>query len=431
MQITNSHFFNILLFLWAGPTAANNLPWQPITIADYVITSPASVELGKRLFAEPKLSGNNNISCQTCHHPDHGTSDGLSLGLGEGAEGIGPERMANSGIKKRVPRHSPTLFNLGHKSVIEQFWDGRVSFDPKAPSGFDSPAEDWLPKGLSSLTAVQATLPLTAQFEMAGNTGENEVIGAVRQRIDYAWPVVVERIIADDEYWAMLQNTYPDLQNRSQVNITHLANAIGDYINTQFRSFNAPIDAYARGEDMPLTESQKAGMALFYGKAQCDQCHSGALFSDQQYYSLGLPPMGPGRTRQWDPWARDVGRMGVSNQAQDAYAFKVPSLRNLAFTAPYGHNGAYATLEGIIKHHNNPIQALENYDRSQAILPAASKALEFIDWVGFNDKREMQRIKQSIDIEPLQLSQEEIDQIIAFLDLLNEPELIARIRDEQ
>ncbi|MGB2181688.1 MAG: hypothetical protein ACPHYA_05590, partial [Pseudomonadales bacterium] len=125
------------------------------------------------------------------------------------------------------------------------------------------------------------------------------------------------------------------------------------------------------------------------------------------------------------------GRMGVSNQAQDAYAFKVPSLRNLAFTAPYGHNGAYATLEGIINHHNNPIQALENYDRSQAILPAASKTLEFIDWVGFNDKREMQRIKQSIDIEPLHLTQEEIEQIIAFLDLLNEPDLIARIREEQ
>lgn len=425
MHIIKSTFLSIILLI-ATPVFAD-LPWQPIGIDDYLTTQPEAVELGRKLFADEILSGNRNISCQTCHHPEFGTSDGLSLGLGEGATGIGIERQANEGIHKRVPRHSPHLFNLGHKSVTEQFWDGRVSLDAEAPSGFDSPAESWLPHGLKSLSAVQATLPLTAQFEMAGNTGENEIIGAVRQRIDYAWPILVERVIADDDYWRLINAAYPELKKRRETQITHLTNAIGDYINFEFRSFNAPIDRIARGETVPMTDDQKNGMSLFYGKGQCGDCHSGPLFTDGNYYSLGLPPMGPGRTRQWDPWARDVGRMGVSNRAEDAYAFKVPTLRNLSFTAPYGHNGAYATLRAIIEHHNDPQTALENYDRSQAILPDAPH-LEVIDWIGFADSREMERIKRSVDLQPLGLSDTEIGQIIEFLRLLDEPELIESLQ---
>ena len=425
MQVVKVKVLSILTLI-SLPVFAE-LPWQPIKVEDYLTTRPETVELGKRLFADEILSGNQNISCQTCHHPDQGTADGLSLGLGEGAMGIGPDRKANPEIMKRVPRHSPHLFNLGHKSVTEQFWDGRVSIDPGAPSGYDSPAEAWLPHGLTSLSAVQATLPVTAQFEMAGNTGENEVIGAVRQRIDYAWPVIVERVIADDEYWRLISAAYPQLERRRDTEYTHLANAIGDYINSEFQSFNAPIDRLSRGEQIDMTADQKAGMALFYGEGRCGECHSGPLFTDGKYYSLGLPPMGPGRTRQWDPWARDVGRMGVSNRAEDAYAFRVPSLRNLSFTAPYGHNGAYATLRAMIEHHNDPIAALESYDRSQAILPEAPH-IEVIDWIGFADKRELERIKRSVDLEPLGLSDAEIGQILEFLKLLDEPELIAKLQ---
>jgi cytochrome c peroxidase len=425
MQVAKAKLLSILILI-PSPVYAE-LPWQPIELEDYITTRPETVELGRKLFDDEILSGNRNISCQTCHHPDFGTADGLSLGLGEGAMGVGNERKANEDIRKRVPRHSPHLFNLGHKSVIEQFWDGRVSIDPQAPSGYDSPAEAWLPHGLTSLSAVQATLPVTAQFEMAGNTGENEVIGAVRQRIDYAWPVIVERVIADDNYWQLISAAYPKLERRRDTKYIHLANAIGDYINSEFRSFNAPIDRLSRGEKVKLTDAQQAGMALFYGKGQCGECHSGPLFTDGNYYSLAMPPMGPGRTRQWDPWARDVGRMGVSNRAEDAYAFRVPSLRNLSFTAPYGHNGAYATLRAMIEHHNDPIAGLENYDRSQAILPEAPH-IEEIDWIGFADTRELERIKRSVDLQPLGLSDTEIDKILEFLKLLDEDELLARLK---
>jgi cytochrome c peroxidase len=119
--------------------------------------------------------------------------------------------------------------------------------------------------------------------------------------------------------------------------------------------------------------------------------------------------------------------MGVSNRAEDAYAFRVPSLRNLSFTAPYGHNGAYATLRAMIEHHNDPIAGLENYDRSQAILPEAPH-IEEIDWIGFADTRELERIKRSVDLQPLGLSDTEIDKILEFLKLLDEDELLARLK---
>ncbi|MGB0957042.1 MAG: cytochrome-c peroxidase [Litorivicinus sp.] len=384
---------------------------------DFWPTDPARVELGRQLFKDPVLSGNYNISCQTCHLPDFGSADGVSLSVGEGGIGEGPERIANAGIKKRVPRHAPPLWNLGHRSITHLFWDGRLSFDPKAPSGFDSPAEDRLPEGLNGLLAAQAVLPLTAQFEMAGNTGENEVIGATRQRIDWAWPVIVERIIGFDYYWGLLQEAYPELTQRRQVTITHLANAIGDFINAEFRTLDAPIDRLARGEHVALTDAQRRGLELFYADNSCASCHSGPLMTNQSFVSLGLPPMGPGRTRPWDPVARDLGRMAHSNDWDDRYAFRVPSLRNVTLTAPYGHNGAYLTLRGIIEHHNDPLGALANYDRTQAVL-ADAPHLERIDWIGFENAQEMARLRGSVKVQPLGLSDAEIDDLIAFLGLL-------------
>ena len=84
-----------------------------------------------------------------------------------------------------------------------------------------------------------------------------------------------------------------------------------------------------------------------------------------------LPPFGPGRTRRFDPYVRDVGRMGETDDLDDAYRFRTPSLRNVELTAPYGHNGAYSTLEGVVRHHLNPHYALDSWHRQMANLPKA------------------------------------------------------------
>jgi len=160
-------------------------------------------------------------------------------------------------------------------------------------------------------------------------------------------------------------------------------------------------------------------MELFYGKANCSTCHSGSLFTDQNFYSIALPQFGPGRTRLFDPYTRDVGRMAESDNLKDMYKFRTPSLRNVTLTAPYGHNGAYPTLKGIIKHHLDPKNMLKQWTPDKANLTPADWLKE-IDFVVFKDKRERKRLLSRIDIESVKLKEEEINNIIEFLHSLTD-----------
>ncbi len=155
-------------------------------------------------------------------------------------------------------------------------------------------------------------------------------------------------------------------------------------------------------------------MKLFFGKAKCAECHNGKFFTDQKFYALALPQFGPWRTRFLDPYVRDVGRMGETDKLEDAYIFRTQTLRNVALTAPYGHNGSFATLGGIIRHHLDPINSLENCDSSQVILSKA-KWIENIDFVVLEDRLERERLKSRLDIEPIDLSKIEVDELISFI----------------
>ena len=131
---------------------------------------------------------------------------------------------------------------------------------------------------------------------------------------------------------------------------------------------------------LSLPVPAKGGRQLFFGAAGCANCHNGPLLSDQKFYALGLPAFGPGRTRRFDRTARDVGRMGESDDIKDAYRFKTPRLCNIALTAPYGHNGAYRDLYGIVRHHLDPAAMRAVWQPNLAALPAVPW-LEAIDFV--------------------------------------------------
>ncbi len=387
---------------------------------DFIAFNPKQAKLGQLLFYDKILSGNKNISCGTCHHHDHGGTDGLSLGIGEGGIGVGPKRIADTGkdrIKKRVPRNAPALWNLGAKEIRVLFHDGRLTKSDLYENGFNSPAEEWLPKNLSSLLAAQALFPITAQFEMAGNPKENEVAGAAHDRIDRVWPIIAKRVRSIPQYSDHFIEAFDHVQESRDITIVEIAEALAAFMGTEWQSFDSPFDELIAGEQAALTQTQKLGMDLFFGKANCAQCHSGPLFTDQEFHALSLPPFGPGRTRQFDPAARDVGRMGESNRIEDAYRFRTPSLRNVTLTGPYGHNGAYPDLEGIIKHHLNPLEALRTWDKGLANLPN-TPWLSKIDFVALSDKREMARLTRNIDIEPIELSSKEIGQLVKFLSAL-------------
>ena len=391
---------------------------QGISVDDYIPADPVQAELGQLLFYDKILSGNQNISCGTCHHHDLAGTDGLSLGIGEGGVGVGPERTPGEGgdaIRKRIPRNAPALWNLGHNSIEILFHDGRLTRSDKYANGFDSPAEEWLPAGLDNLTAAQALFPLTAQFEMAGNPGENEVTGAVHERIDYGWPILAKRVRTIPEYGTKFVEAFEHIEKPEQVTIVEIGNALGAFINSEWRSYDSPYDAWLTGT--PLAEQAERGRQLFFESARCSACHSGDLFTDQGFHALGLPAFGPGRTRRFDPIPRDVGRMGKTDLTDDAYQFRTPSLRNVALTGPYGHNGAYPTLTAMIRHHSDPAAARAAWTLADANLPDVPW-ISAVDGAIRQDGPEMVRQASVQDVRNITLTDTDIADLVAFLNAL-------------
>lgn len=394
---------------------ADTLP-PPLTAADFPAVDPDQAALGQLLFYDKILSGNRNISCATCHSVDHGTGDALPLGVGEGGHGIGPTRTTGN-IERRVPRNAPGLWNLGATDITIMMHDGRISRDNLYGNHFNTPAEERLPGGLTSLLAAQALFPVTSEIEMAGRSDENEVAGAVNDRIDNAWPIIAKRVRTIPAYGDAFVAAYDHITAPEDVTITDIANAIGAYQSLTFRSYDSPFDQYLAGDDTALTAPQKTGMDLFYGDAGCASCHSGPLMTDQDFHAIGLPPFGPGRTRRFDLINRDVGRMGKTDDLADAYAFRTPMLRNVALTAPYGHNGAYQTLPEIIRHHADPLGMLATWRPDMTPLPAAAW-LEKSDFVIWQDSAEIARQRAAIATTTPPLTQADITALAAFMEAL-------------
>ena len=377
-------------------------------------------KIGQLLFYDKILSGNRNISCGTCHHHRFGGTDGLSLGIGEGGVGVGPDRHPGSGesrIRKRVPRNASALWNLAAKKFTVLFHDGRLAIADDFDNGFNTPAEEWLPHGLETVLGTQAIFPMTAQFEMAGNPKENEVAGALHDRIDAVWPILAKRVRVIPEYGQMFVETFDDIDTAKEVTIAHIGEALAAFIAIEFRSDDSPFDAFLAGDETALTPMQRRGADLFYGKAGCADCHSGSLLTDQKFHALAIPPFGPGRTRRFDPYTRDVGRMGETDDLADAYRFRTPSLRNIALTAPYGHNGAYPDLEGIIRHHLDPQGSFDAWQQDFAQLPEAPW-LAPIDFVVWQDRFEIARVRAKIDITPRARADDEVAALVDFMGAL-------------
>ncbi|MFK7854758.1 MAG: cytochrome-c peroxidase [Granulosicoccus sp.] len=393
---------------------------EPLRESDFPEPNLDKAQLGQLLFYDNILSGNRNISCGSCHHHDHAGSDGLSLGIGEGGSGVGLQRVGGIGagkIRRRISRNAPSLWNLGAHEIKILFHDGRLSRSDDYENGFNSPAEERLPEGLESLLAVQALFPLTSRKEMAGDPEENSVARAAFDRIDHVWPIITARIQQIDGYVQQFVSVFEHINSAGDITIADIANSLAEFIALEWRSLDSPMDDYLGGDEAALTDAQLQGLSLFYGKANCSACHSGPLFTDQSFHALGLPTFGPGRNRRYDPIPRDVGRMAETDRREDAYRFRTPSLRNVALTSPYGHNGAYRTLEGIVRHHLDPAESRKAWTPQQANLPDISW-LNKSDFIIQQDGREMQRYNLKLDIETVSLTDDEIGKLVTFLQAL-------------
>jgi len=289
---------------------------RTIQVADVVLSSlpenidmppTASVELGRLLFWDPVLSGNRDIACASCHLPEFGYSDGRQRSAGVGGVGAGPNRVP--GQFGEVTRNAPTVLNT--------VWNGINEFgifdSNNAPMFWDARA--------LSLEA-QAIEPIHSPEEMRGGNFTEEEIDIE----------IVNRLNSNSEYQALFQQAY----NTDAVSTENIAQALADFQRTLIAN-KSPFDRYLRGDTTAMTNAQLNGMEEFV-ENECSNCHSGPMFSDFETHVLGVA---------------EADGLNQPDDGDGNFAFRTPSLRQLAFTAPYFHGGQEGNLNDAIDFYDN------------------------------------------------------------------------------
>ncbi|WP_142847880.1 cytochrome-c peroxidase [Telmatospirillum sp. J64-1] len=246
--------------------------------------TPEKVELGLKLFFEPRLSRSGIISCNTCHSVGTGGADNVPTSIGHGWQ--------------KGPRNAPTVLNAVFNTA--QFWDGR--------------AED---------LRTQAAGPIQASVEM--NSTPERVITTLK-----SIPAYVEEF----------SRAFP--RDKDPVNFNNVTVAIEAFEATLITP-NAPFDLWLKGDDNALTDEQKQGLALFMDRG-CVACHAGINVGGDGYFPFGVVERPGADILPPD----DRGRFTVTETADDEYVFRAPSLRNVALTAPYFHSGGVWDLEQAV-----------------------------------------------------------------------------------
>jgi len=340
---------------------------QPLTDAPAV--SDELFALGQALFFDKLLSGNQDISCATCHLPEFGTSDGRNLPDGVHGFGFGPDRGGGT----MIPRNSPALFNVHAKG--ELFWDGRVE---RTAGALDLPPAVDIPDELRAVftpglevAAAQAMLPPVSREEMRGAAGENPLGdlgdgynsgGGQPEHTRQVWDELTQILLDQPGYVALLQAAYPGVA-LDEFTFAHAGNALAAFETRAFARSDSPFERFVRGDDQALTQKEVRGALVFFGEG-CASCHSGALFTDGEFHNIGLPQLGPGVSDfAFAGFAGpDLGRELASGSAADAFKFRTPSLLNVALTAPYGHAGQFAELADMVAHYEDPAVSNLTYD---------------------------------------------------------------------
>lgn len=306
--------------------------------------------LGRNLFMDQRLAGNNNISCMECHHPRIGTGDGIPLSLGEGAHGFQiNHRQRMQGTGRVLARNAPSILNLHHVPVL--FWDGRVMYSEDTKKFITPvPLRPVVKKVMTSALAAQAIFPMVDHDEMRGQKGSNPIADA---KDEYeAWELIVKKIMEIDGYKKLFQEVFPG----QTINIGHLGEALAEFQSQAFYLADTPYDRYIKGEVEALGTKQKIGMDVFFGKGKCGECHNGEHLSDLSFKNVAVPQIGPGKEN-----GMDFGRYQWDKNESNRFAFRVPPLRNVALTAPYFHDGAFETLEEVVEHYDDIKASLENF----------------------------------------------------------------------
>ena len=392
--------------------------WGAMPIGAVPAQSAAMVSLGQALFFDKILSGNRDMSCATCHDVATTMGDGMALAVGTGFTTVGTRRVPGSS-RQFVPRNAPTLLNTG-LGFFYALWDGRLFQGFGVGDPVHSTTGVVFPPGLTGVIAAQAMLPVLNRVEMRGNAGDVDVFGNANELAalpdgDAAaiWRGVMTRVLSVQEYASRFAAAYPGVPT-SALGFQHAANAIAAFQTAAMTRSNSAFDRYLRLDNSALTEEEKRGALLFFGKARCASCHSGALLGGQTFANVAAPQIGPG---VGNAAPLDIGRAEQEPNAEFyKFAFRVPPLRNVELTAPYMHSGAYSTLDAVVRHYTNPDSAQRNYDVTQ--LDPALRPLYH------GDAATVQAVMATVDFNVrfgIKLDATERAQMVAFLKSLTDP----------
>ncbi|OEH85062.1 cytochrome-c peroxidase [Desulfuribacillus stibiiarsenatis] len=235
------------------------------------------IELGKMLYFDKRLSGDDTISCASCHEPAKGWSDNRKTFLGF---------QGNVGV-----RNSPSIINSGHYSL--QFWDGRMK------------------------------------------TLEEQALGPIQDKgeMNLSLDELLVKLNAVPEYVERFQKVF-----NSEITTDGVAKAIAAFERTIVIN-DSEFDKWLAGDESALSAEAKEGMKLFVGKANCIQCHNGASLTDNNFHNVGIEN-------------DNLGRANFTKNPEDSGKYKTPALRGIGHTAPYMHNGTVATLEDVVEYFN-------------------------------------------------------------------------------
>lgn len=414
----NTHFIDYIL-------RSKLKYWDVKSVEPPPAQDPALVELGRNLFFEKEIAGTRNISCATCHSPVLGSADAQSQSRGQGAIGLGPARRQDGDQQfKFLARNTLSLWNRGVPDWTVMFWDGRLQGTPE--EGFVSPAGDDTPQNFTSALAAFSIIPVTPDEEMRGFPGQLDALGNPNEMSeltndDFAqiWPLVTARVTNNDGYNELLAAAFPGL-SESDLDITHITEALGAFMSDEFTALNSPFDHYLAGNNNALSNSAKRGAILFYGRANCASCHSGGLQTDLAFHNIAAPQVGTGRG---DAAPLDLGRGAINGNPDDNFKFRTPSLRNIELEAPYFHNGAYANLEDAVRHHLDPAGSLENYDASQIEPELAGMFQNDPDTINTL----LDTISPNLRVYGGPLKERDIKDLMAFLSALTDPTSINKL----
>jgi len=330
------------------------------------IHSPIA-QLGMQLFYTKLLGGEKDAACVSCHHPLLGGGDNLSLPIGTHAQKpdvLGLKRKLKKAFELSVPRNAPTTFNIAfYKKSL--FHDGRVQTvnnqhyvginTPDVPLDIDDPL------GGNNLPQAQARFPVISSAEMRGDfmpdAGTETVRRALANRLKANWLEAFRYGFSD------ARGTVDDLITEQNISA-----AIGEYERSQV-FINNPWKRYLEGDDKAISTAAKKGALLFFntqdkGGANCNRCHSGDFFTDESFHNTAMPQIGPGKGEGITK-TNDFGCGSVTNKTNDKFRFRTPSLLNVEVTGPWGHDGAYTTLEGITRHMLSPMKSIRHYNKNQ------------------------------------------------------------------